>query len=231
MSDNSKIKHMMKQLLQSKNFDFAKLLELSLILTRNKNIVNKKEYINVLNNIFISRERGINYFQKVICAKIMLTLLSHPPELFEDKEKNELKNIHDILKKNEKQIKEDEILKQLDNNKDKNLDDIIINIIKKFLQLFCKKDVAKAIKDNKNKYLEFFSSFKNLDINENIKDELSKFLSTEENAEIKNYFNEIDLITNIKKSPKILEEIYDYIKYKFKLKEKKKLIKELLMLK
>ena len=221
MADNKEINYIIKELSQSKNLNFAKLLELSLILTKNENIENGREYIGVLNDIFNSKKEVLNNFQKFIFAKIMITLLSRFSQLFQDNEKNKFKNIYD-----NGQFQKDEILKQFDNS-NKNLDDIIINIIKKFLQLFSEEDGNKEIIANKNKYLEYFSLFEHFEIKEKIKDELSQFLLSIENIEIANYFQEIDLIKNIKNNPKILEEIYDYIKYKLIIKEKKKLIKYL----
>ena len=220
MADNKEIDPIMKKLSQSINS----------ILTENENIENKRECIKELNNNFFDLRKGrFNCFQKFIFAKIMLTLLSHFSQLFQDNEKNQLKNIYDdILKINKDQFQKDEILKQLEKNK-KSLDDIIINIIiiKKFLQLFSEEDGRKEIIANKNKYLEHFSLFEHLEIAGKIEDELFQFLLSIEYIEIENYFQEIDLIKNIKNNPKILEEIYDYIKYKLIIKEKKKLIKYL----
>ena len=118
-----------------------------------------------------------------------------------DDEENKYNNKSDDLNINDK------ILCNIKKFKEKNLDEIIFNIVKYLIEeVFKKSSTLDKFKKNwKNVNL----NLKNFEINENMK---KKFESFFENKENKEYFKDLKFS---EKEPK-MKEIYDHIKYIFK---------------
>ena len=186
--------------------------------------------INELNSYYDSKKELITREQDIFLCKLILSFF----DSFENR--NELNNeekfkeilyeehLRDILKENQY----NELIKI---NKSENVKLTIENIIFFLIKLLLKYSVNYKENAEQNKltpeekwnqiglHLEFF------EINEIIRKELEVFLKEENNVNVRNYFKEIDLITNIKdpkNNSKILSDIYEYLQFK-SIKKMKKL--------
>ena len=186
--------------------------------------------INELNSYYDSKKELITREQDIFLCKLILNFF----DSFENRNKlnNEEKfkeifyeeHLSDILKENQY----NELIKI---NKSENVKLTIENIISFLIKLLLKYSVNYKENAEQNKltpeekwnqiglHLEFF------EINEIIRKELEVFLKEENNVNVRNYFKEIDLITNIKdpeNNSKILSDIYEYLQFK-SIKKMKKL--------
>ena len=208
--------------LENRREIYAKLFKLSLAVMEEKENIVCKEFISKINEHFKASEDKLYPCQIVFISKVMINLILH----FNNKKDEEINFLKEVYKeKLSVNIEKDVILKAAKNLEDfeekNNIDDLILYIIKHFLNELannCNNSFKqKQDWDKLGLYLE------NFEINDAMKEILYKFL--EENENIAKYFEEIDLITNVKSNSKILKEIYDYIEFKSIKKEKKVKIK------
>ena len=148
--------------------------------------------------ILSSKEQG-DQIKKLFLLKIKLAFIS---KLEENKEEEE-KNINEIKDTIEKIIKSNKILSGLENAKDKNLEDIILYLIKDII--IGKIKEGKPI-EAKEVWTNLGLNLENFKTTERMKLELYQFIRESEN--IKEEFKKIDF--SIEKP--ILEQIYECIK-------------------
>ena len=148
--------------------------------------------------ILSSEEQG-DQIKKLFLLKIKLAFIS---KLEENKEEEE-KNINEIKDTIEKIIKSNKILSGLENAKDKNLEDIILYLIKDII--IGKIKEGKPI-EAKEVWTNLGLNLENFKTTERMKLELYQFIR--ENEKLKEEFKKIDF--SIEKP--ILEQIYECIK-------------------
>ena len=148
--------------------------------------------------ILSSKEQG-EQIKKLFLLKIKLTFIS---KLEENKEEEE-KNINEIKDTIENIIKSNKILSGLENAKDKNLEDIILYLIKDII--IGKIKEGKPI-EAKEVWTNLGLNLENFKTTERMKLELYQFIR--ENEKLKEEFKKIDF--SIEKL--ILEQIYECIK-------------------
>ena len=224
MSKNKKIfgeEDMIKQL-KNPNKIFPNLFKLL-----NNNFTYEIKAIKKLDEYFDLIEDSSEDIQKLFISKVILYLINEfrkdeTNEEIDIMEKKYIKIIDDIEYKfnnisddeeNKYNNKSDDlnindkILCNIKKFKEKNLDEIIFNIVKYLIEeVFKKSSTLDKFKKNwKNVNL----NLKNFEINENMK---KKFESFFENKENKEYFKDLKFS---EKEPK-MKEIYEHIKYIFK---------------
>ena len=224
MSKNKKIfgeEDMIKQL-KNPNEIFPNLFKLL-----NNNFTYEIKAIKKLDEYFDLIEDSSEDIQKLFISKVILYLINEfrkdeTNEEIDIMEKKYIKIIDDIEYKfnnisddeeNKYNNKSDDlnindkILCNIKKFKEKNLDEIIFNIVKYLIEeVFKKSSTLDKFKKNwKNVNL----NLKNFEINENMK---KKFESFFENKENKEYFKDLKFS---EKEPK-MKEIYEHIKYIFK---------------
>ena len=204
MKENQKIfevdKKMIKWMKRDTKLIFPKLFQL--ILTENFFV--KKEDFEEIEKFLSSMEEEGHQIKKLFLLKVKLTFISKLKENEKEKEKEEeeekIKNdIENIIKTNET----NEIFSGLKNAKDKNLEEIILYLIKDII--IGKIKEGKPI-EAKGVWTNLGLNLENFGINKRMKLELYQFIR--ENEKLKEEFKKIDF--SIEKP--ILEQIYECIK-------------------
>jgi len=199
MKENQKIidKKMIKWMKRDTKLIFPKLFSLIL----KENFIVKKEDFEEFEKFLSSMEEEGHQIKKFFLLKVKLTFISK----LKENEKEEEKTINEIIKiKNdiENIIKTNKILSGLENAKDKNLEEIILYLIKDLLNGNIKG--RKAIEAKKD-WTNLGLNLENFAITNKMKSELIQFIKESEN--IKEKFKKIGF--SIKKP--ILKQIYDSI--------------------
>ena len=204
MKENQKIfevdKKMIKWMKRDTKLIFPKLFQLIL----KENFVVKKEDFEEFEKFLSSMEEEGHQIKKLFLLKVKLTFISKLKENEKEKEKEEeeekIKNdIENIIKTNET----NEIFSGLKNAKDKNLEEIILYLIKDII--IGKIKEGKPI-EAKGVWTNLGLNLENFGINKRMKLELYQFIR--ENEKLKEEFKKIDF--SIEKP--ILEQIYECIK-------------------
>ena len=167
-----------------------------------------KDYIQNLSEEVLSNLRYMNAIQKAILSKIMQYLIifydnNAQYKSFEDLEQDYIENFEDNLPKLEK----DKIFEGKENLKDKNLEDIILIIIKYFLDELKGKQNPK---DLKKKWESLGLNLENFEINKVIGEKLKSYL--EESTQVK-YRKELDKVLISELNSESYTEILRNIKY------------------
>ena len=201
MKENQKIfevdKKMIKWMKRDTKLIFPKLFQL--ILTENFFV--KKEDFEEFEKFLSSMEEEGHQIKKFFLLKVKLTFISK----LKENEKEEEKTINEINKiKNdiENIIKTNKILSGLENAKDKNLEEIILYLIKDLLNGNIKG--RKAIEAKKD-WTNLGLNLENFAMTDKMKSELYQFIKESEN--IKEKFKKIDF----RKQKPILKQIYECI--------------------
>ena len=201
MKENQKIievdKKMIKWMKRDTKLIFPKLFQLIL----KENFFVKKEDFEEFEKFLSSMEEEGHQIKKFFLLKVKLTFISK----LKENEKEEEKTINEINKiKNdiENIIKTNKIFSGLENAKDKNLEEIILYLIKDLLNGNIKG--RKAIEAKKD-WTNLGLNLENFSITNKMKSELYQFIKESEN--IKEKFKKIDF--SIGKP--ILKQIYECI--------------------
>ena len=190
-------KKMIKWMKRDTKLIFPKLFQLIL----KENFIVKKEDFEEFEKFLSSMEEEGHQIKKLFLLKVKLTFISK----LKENEKEEEKTINEINKiKNdiENIIKTNKIFSGLENAKDKNLEEIILYLIKDLLNGNIKG--RKAIEAKKD-WTNLGLNLENFAITNRMKSELYQFIKESEN--IKEKFKKIDF--SIEKP--ILKQIYECI--------------------
>ena len=201
MKENQKIfevdKKMIKWMKRDTKLIFPKLFQL--ILTENFFV--KKEDFEEFEKFLSSMEEEGHQIKKLFLLKVKLTFISKLKENEKDEEKT-INEINKIKNDIENIIKTNKIFSGLENAKDKNLEEIILYLIKDLLNGNIKG--RKAIEAKKD-WTNLGLNLENFAITNKMKSELYQFIKESEN--IKEKFKKIDF--SIGKP--ILKQIYECI--------------------
>ena len=201
MKENQKIievdKKMIKWMKRDTKLIFPKLFQL--ILTENFFV--KKEDFEEFEKFLSSMEEEGHQIKKLFLLKVKLTFISKLKENEKDEEKT-INEINKIKNDIENIIKTNKIFSGLENAKDKNLEEIILYLIKDLLNGNIKG--RKAIEAKKD-WTNLGLNLENFAITNKMKSELYQFIKESEN--IKEKFKKIDFY----KEKPILKQIYECI--------------------
>ena len=201
MKENQKIievdKKMIKWMKRDTKLIFPKLFQL--ILTENFFV--KKEDFEEFEKFLSSMEEEGHQIKKLFLLKVKLTFISKLKENEKDEEKT-INEINKIKNDIENIIKTNKIFSGLENAKDKNLEEIILYLIKDLLNGNIKG--RKAIEAKKD-WTNLGLNLENFTMTEKMKSELYQFIKESEN--IKEKFKKIDFY----KPKPILKQIYECI--------------------
>ena len=167
-----------------------------------------KDYIQNISGDVLSNLCGMNVIQKAILSKIMQYLIifydnNAQYKSFEDLEQDYI----DIFDKNITKLAKDKIFEGKENLEDKNLEDIILIIIKYFLNELKGKQNPK---DLKKKWESLGLNLENFEINKVIGEKLKSYL--EESKQVK-YRKELDKVLISELNSESYTEILRNIKY------------------
>ena len=167
-----------------------------------------KDYIQNLSEEVLSNLHYMNAIQKAILSKIMQYLIifydnNAQYKSFEDLEQDYI----DIFDKNITELAKDKIFEGTENLEDKNLEDIILIIIKYFLDELKGKQNPK---DLKKKWESLGLNLENFEINKVIGEKLKSYL--EESTQVK-YRKELDKVLISELNSESYTEILRNIKY------------------
>ena len=167
-----------------------------------------KDYIQNISGDVLSNLCGMNVIQKAILSKIMQYLIifydnNAQYKSFEDLEQDYI----DIFDENITKLAKDKIFEGKENLEDKNLEDIILIIIKYFLNELKGKQNPK---DLKKKWESLGLNLENFEINKVIGKKLKSYL--EESTQVK-YRKELDKVLISELNSESYTEILRNIKY------------------
>ena len=211
--------HMIEQL-KDPNKIFPNLFKLL-----NDNFTYEIKAIKNLDKYFDLIENSFEDIQKLFISKVILFLInefkknetkSEEIDSMENKYNNKINGIeykedeeNKYNNKSDDLDVNDKIRCNIEKFKEKNLDDIIFNIVKYLIEDVFKKSSTKNLDDFKKKWKNVNLNLKSFEINEKMKKKFESFFENEDNKE---YFKDLKLSQN---KPK-MKEIYDHIKYIFK---------------
>ena len=175
-----------------------------------------EEYVSIVNDNIIENEKFLSKAQNIVLSKIMLYLISFCNNKTQTPSEN-LKKLKEFYeKKFEDNLRKDDIFKEITKDNDKNLENIILTILKYFLKNLNKKQISKNLK---KKWEDLKLHLENFEINNTINKALLSYLEQlkkDENNYCKEFLDILISQLNSGNNSQIIKYIYYFINYKIK---------------